>query len=131
MHNRQMAGLCIATAMICGGGVVGIAAKTKGSSTDKVELVRLAGKVVYRLPRGSTLEGDPVPSPVGDATAFLERHGEELALIVCIKGADPARWDLPPEARAYRIFWIEKQRVILGPTQFQPRLAVSWHVSYE
>ena len=126
-----MVAFSLATAMICGGGVVGIAAKTKGSSTDRMEVVRLAGKVVYHLPRGATLVGDPVPSPVGDATAFVERSGEDLALVVCIKGADPARWDLPPEARGYRIFWTEKQRVVLGPSQTQPRLAVTWHVSYE
>jgi hypothetical protein len=129
MPNRRLVAISLGAVMICGG--AGIAAKTKTSSSDKTEVVRLDGKIVYRLPRGASLLGDPVPSPVGDATAFLERSGDDLALVVCIRGADPARWNLPPEARSYRIFWTEKQRVILGPSQTQPKLAVTWHVSYE
>ena len=96
-----------------------------------MEVVRLDGKVVYRLPRGASLLGDPVPSPEGDATAFVERKSAALALVVCIKDAEPARWELPPEARSYHIFWTEKRRVVLGPSAMQPRVAVSWHVSYD
>jgi hypothetical protein len=131
MHKRRVAAFFLGALVTCAGLGVGIAAKTKGASVEKMEVVRLDGKIVYRLPPGATLVGEPVPSPGGDATAFLERKDGDLTLVVCIKGADPARWDLPAEARDYHIFWTEKQRVVLGRSRLHPRLAVSWHLSYE
>ena len=131
MHKRRVAAFSLGALVTCAGLEVGLAAKTKGASVEKMEVVRLDGKVVYRLPRGASLVGEPVPSPGGDATAFLERKESDLTLVVCIKGADPARWDVPPEAGEYHIFWTEKQRVILGPSRLKPKLAVTWHVSSE
>jgi len=106
---------------------VGVAAKAKSSSTE----VRVAGKVAYHLPAGARMVGDPVPSPKGDATAFVEQREGALSLVVLIKDAQPARWGLPPEAVAYRVFWAAPQRVILGPSELEPKLTISWHVSYE
>jgi hypothetical protein len=131
MTRRRLAALSVAGLVTCVGIGMGIAANAKGDSGERVEVVRLDGKVVYRLPRGAALVGEPVPSPNGDATAFLERKDSIITLVVCIKDADPARWDLPPEARDYHIFWTEKQRVVLGPSASRPKLAVSWHTSYE
>src|SRR5262245_20105143 len=89
MQRRHLAAFSLGALVTCAGLGAGIAARTKRSSAEKTEVVRLDGKIVYRLPRGASLLGDPVPSPDGDAIAFLERKDDgRLALVVCIEGAD-------------------------------------------
>ena len=50
-------------------------------------------------------------------------------LVVCIRGAEPARWPLARDIEGLRIFWVGAAEIILGPAPLQPKMRVSWRVS--
>jgi hypothetical protein len=73
--------------------------------------------------------GDPVPSAAGDAVAFFEHGARGFELVVCIRGAEPARWPIVRGIDGLRIFWINASEIVIGPARLQPKMRVSWTVS--
>jgi hypothetical protein len=83
----------------------------------------------YRPPQGAQLVGEPTAGPTGDELAFFEQGAAGYELVVCIKGADPARWPIDARLAKLKIFWIARSEIVLGQHLLAPRARVRWQVA--
>jgi len=116
------------TISVPGVSLVGSAGATPKENAPSTEAAPL-DRVGYRSAPGAQVLGDPVVRPGSDDVAFFEQTGAATELVVCLHGAEPARWPLPAQASRLRIFWTGPTELSLGTEILAPKMIVRWRVT--